>query len=63
MNYTSKTATVPAAKLPTLELRDLAPAGEELSSDEIDLVAGGLRSCPVTKPTKDDFTCSNGFPD
>jgi hypothetical protein len=49
-----------------IEFGDLSPAGEVLSADEIDLVAGGIGSdagamgCPHTKPINDDFTCLGG---
>ena len=45
------------------ELHELSPQGEVLSGDEIDLVAGGAKSCPHTKPSTDDFTCSGGWVD
>jgi hypothetical protein len=52
-----------------IKFEDLSPAGEELSTDEIDLVAGGVgsdipsRGCPHTKPINDDFTCLGGWLD
>lgn len=52
-----------------IEFGDLSAAGEVLSADEIDLVAGGVGSeagalgCPHTKPGNDDFTCAGGWPD
>jgi len=43
--------------------RELTPAGETLSSDEIELVAGGLGCHRTTPIGGDDFTCSGGWYD
>ena len=45
------------------EIRELSPVGEELSADEIELVAGGL-AVKCTRPGRDgDATCVPGGPD
>ena len=64
MNETKKAGTGYEAVATALrtELRKLSPAGEELSIDEIELVAGG--ACHWTKPSLDaDSTCMGHFPD
>lgn len=64
MNETKKAGAGNEAVATALrtELRELSPAGEELSIDEIELVAGG--GCHWTKPSSDgDMTCSGGRPD
>ena len=43
--------------------RELTPAGETLSSDEIELVAGGLGCHRTTPIGGDDFTCVGGWYD
>lgn len=61
--HTPPTADATPRQEARTELRDLPRAGEELSSDEIARVVGGLRSCPVTKPRNDDFSCIDRRPD
>jgi len=43
--------------------RELTTAGETLSSDEIELVAGGLGCHRTTPIGGDDFTCIGGWYD
>jgi len=50
------------AQEPRTTLRELSPAGEELSAGEIELVSGG--TCHWTKPAADsDYTCIGGMYD
>lgn len=51
-----------SAKSPRTRLDDLAPAGYELSSDEVELVAGGLGGIGRKVPIDDDATYIGGVP-